>query len=316
MQYWNYVLCYLWFKKRGWYSALERALMNTVWWFWKLMVREEQRSSLGAFRVKWLAFVLIEMIVAPPLFISEFFVFYCLLFIFKWHTVKEAVFMWMQSFLSSCRKSACHRQSEHVFPLSWLGAQIFYVCCFLPCCLDDHWLSLRMSGSRKEFDVKQILKIRWRWFGHQTSAPNSAIENDQGDFWNRGQNVTTGGTKFLDSSNLPLTAAGYRRSSQQDFQNSPPWPMASTSEIPAFEFAAEDCGGARWLDRQETDDRASEEENESDSSSCRLIITFLLWEMCFNFLFTDSMHILVSLYSGLKCCRSITAAVHQKQNDL
>ncbi|XP_042664054.1 kelch-like protein 5 isoform X3 [Tyto alba] len=125
-----------------------------------------------------------------------------------------------------------------------------------------------MSGSRKEFDVKQILKIRWRWFGHQASAPNSALENHQGDFWNRGQNVTTGGTKFLDSGNLPLTSVGYRRSSQQDFQTSPPWPMASTSEIPTFEFSAEDCGGARWLDRQETDDRASEEENESDSSSC------------------------------------------------
>ncbi|XP_064274461.1 kelch-like protein 5 isoform X3 [Passer domesticus] len=125
-----------------------------------------------------------------------------------------------------------------------------------------------MSGSRKEFDVKQILKIRWRWFGHQASAPNSAAENHQGDFWNRGQNVTTGGRKFLDSGNLPLTSVGYRRSSQQDFQNSPLWPMASTSEIPTFEFSAEDCGGARWLDRQETDDRASEEENESDSSSC------------------------------------------------
>ncbi|XP_030802867.1 kelch-like protein 5 isoform X4 [Camarhynchus parvulus] len=133
---------------------------------------------------------------------------------------------------------------------------------------DDRWLSLRMSGSRKEFDVKQILKIRWRWFGHQASAPNSAIENHQGDFWNRGQNVTTAGRKFLDSGNLPLTSVGYRRSSQQDFQNSPLWPMASTSEIPAFEFSAEDCGGARWLDRQETDDRASEEENELDSSSC------------------------------------------------
>lgn len=177
----------------------------------------------------------------------------------------------------SCRISACHRRAEHVFLLSWLGAQIFfYVCCFLPCCLDDHWLSLRMSGSRKEFDVKQILKIRWRWFGHQASAPNPAIESHQGDFWSRGPNVTTGGTKFLDAGNLPLAAVGYRRSSQQDFQNSPPWPMASTSEIPAFEFSAEDCGGARWLDRQETDDRASEEENESDSSSCRLIITFLL----------------------------------------
>lgn len=224
---------------------------------------------------------------------SAFFTVCCLLFIFKWQTVKEAFFVWLQCFFPSfCRKSACHRQAEHVFLLSWLGAQIFfYVCCFLPCCLDDRWLSLRMSGSRKEFDVKQILKIRWRWFGHQASAPNSAIENHQGDFWNRGQNVTTGGRKFLDSDDLPLTSVGYRRSSQQDFQNSPLWPMASTSEIPAFEFSAEDSGGARWLDRQETDGRASEEENESDSSSCRLIITFLLWETCFHFMFVVSMHI-------------------------
>lgn len=196
--------------------------------------------------------------------------------------------MWTRSFPPSfpCTTAACHRPAEHVFLLSWLGAQIFfYACCFLPCCLDDHWLSLRMSGSRKDFDVKQILKIRWRWFGHQASAPNSAIESHQGDFWNGGQNVTTGGTKFLDSSDLPLTAVGYGRSSQQDFHNSPPWPMASTSEIPAFEFSAEDCGGARWLGRQETDDRASEEENESDSSSCRLIVTFLWWEMCFRFMY-------------------------------
>uniref|UniRef100_A0A8C4JSH5 Kelch like family member 5 n=1 Tax=Dromaius novaehollandiae TaxID=8790 RepID=A0A8C4JSH5_DRONO len=125
-----------------------------------------------------------------------------------------------------------------------------------------------MSGSRKEFDVKQILKIRWRWFGHQASAPISAIDNNQGDFWNRGQNVTTSGTKFIDPGNLPLTSVGYRRSSQQDFQNSPPWPMASTSEVPTFEFSTADCGGARWFDRQETNDTASEEENESDSSSC------------------------------------------------
>lgn len=174
--------------------------------------------------------------------------------------------------------------------LSWLGAQIFfYACCFLPCCLDDHWLSLRMSGPRKEFDVKQILKIRWRWFGHQASAPNSAIENHQGDFWNRGQHVTSTSTKFLDSGNLPLTSDGYRRSSQQDFQNSPFWPMASSSEIPPFEFAAEDHS-ARWLDRQEADDRASEEENESDSSSCRLMTTFLSWEMPFPCMSADSMY--------------------------
>ncbi|XP_073747644.1 kelch-like protein 5 isoform X3 [Callorhinus ursinus] len=127
-----------------------------------------------------------------------------------------------------------------------------------------------MSGSRKEFDVKQILKIRWRWFSHQASS-NSTVDSQQGEFWNRGQTGANGGRKFLDpcSLQLPLASIGYQRSSQLDFQNSPSWPMASTSEVPAFEFTAEDCGGAHWLDRPEVDDGTSEEENESDSSSCR-----------------------------------------------
>ncbi|KAF4019848.1 hypothetical protein G4228_011396, partial [Cervus hanglu yarkandensis] len=142
-------------------------------------------------------------------------------------------------------------------------------------CLDDHLVSLRMSGSRKEFDVKQILKIRWRWFSHQASSPNSTVDSQQGEFWNRGQTGANGGRKFLDpcSLQLPLASIGYRRSSQLDFQNSPSWPMASTSEVPAFEFTAEDCGGAHWLDRPEVDDGTSEEENESDSSSCRLVLS-------------------------------------------
>uniref|UniRef100_A0A2K6L3U4 Kelch like family member 5 n=2 Tax=Rhinopithecus TaxID=542827 RepID=A0A2K6L3U4_RHIBE len=142
-------------------------------------------------------------------------------------------------------------------------------------CLDDHLVSLRMSGSRKEFDVKQILKIRWRWFGHQASSPNSTVDSQQGEFWNRGQTGANGGRKFLDpcSLQLPLASIGYQRSSQLDFQNSPSWPMASTSEVPAFEFTAEDCGGAHWLDRPEVDDGTSEEENESDSSSCRLVLS-------------------------------------------
>uniref|UniRef100_F7BZE4 Kelch like family member 5 n=1 Tax=Callithrix jacchus TaxID=9483 RepID=F7BZE4_CALJA len=141
-------------------------------------------------------------------------------------------------------------------------------------CLDDHLVSLRMSGSRKEFDVKQILKIRWRWFGHQASS-NSTVDSQQGEFWNRGQTGANGGRKFLDpcSLQLPLASIGYQRSSQLDFQNSPSWPMASTSEVPAFEFTAEDCGGAHWLDRPEVDDGTSEEENESDSSSCRLVLS-------------------------------------------
>ena len=46
----------------------------------------------------------------------------------------------------------------------------------LPLCLWDfhvllppHWLRNRMSVSgKKEFDVKQILRLRWRWFSHSS----------------------------------------------------------------------------------------------------------------------------------------------------
>lgn len=135
-----------------------------------------------------------------------------------------------------------------------------------------------MSGSRKEFDVKQILKIRWKWFGHQQSAPTPTVDCQQGDFWNRGHNAPPGRIKFLDPGNLPLPLASieFQRSSQLGFHNSPTcqWPMASGSEVPTFEFATEDCGGAHWLDRPDADDGASEEENISDSSSCRLLLSW------------------------------------------
>lgn len=133
-----------------------------------------------------------------------------------------------------------------------------------------------MSGSRKEFDVKQILKIRWRWFGHQQPTPNPSADCQPGDFWNAAHDATTGEVKFLDPENLPLPLAsiGFPRSSQQGFHNSPPWPMASSSEVPTCEFTTEDCRGAHWLDIPEADDGASEEENVSDSSSCRLLLFY------------------------------------------
>lgn len=133
-----------------------------------------------------------------------------------------------------------------------------------------------MSGSRKEFDVKQILKIRWRWFGHQQSTPKPSIDCQPGDFWDRGHNATTGGIKFLNPGTLPLpfTSIGFPKSNQQAFQNSPSWPMASSSEVPTFEITPEDCEGAHWLERPYAEDGASEEENVSDSSSCRLLLPY------------------------------------------
>nr|XP_006004421.1 PREDICTED: kelch-like protein 5 isoform X2 [Latimeria chalumnae] len=128
-----------------------------------------------------------------------------------------------------------------------------------------------MSGSRKEFDVKQILKIRWRWLTHLTSPQGASGDSRQGDLWNRGQSGSSNGRKFLDSSNLPLPLASirYRRSSNQDIENSPPWQMASAPKVPSFEFTADNCEGASWHGKHNAEDGGSEEENYSESSSCR-----------------------------------------------
>ncbi|XP_018591146.1 kelch-like protein 5 [Scleropages formosus] len=107
------------------------------------------------------------------------------------------------------------------------------------------------SGSRKEFDVKQILRIRWRWFGHPTSPPPHG--QSLGDFFNsRGardsredtsvgvcpgtsstgtsttsnSNSSSNCRKFVDlagrSVTLSAVAPGCRRSfSQQDCRSSP-----------------------------------------------------------------------------------------------
>ncbi|XP_063165905.1 kelch-like protein 5 isoform X1 [Candoia aspera] len=128
-----------------------------------------------------------------------------------------------------------------------------------------------MSGSRKEFDVKQILKLRWRWFGHQQSPPNPNVVCEPGDFWDRGYNTTTGGIKFLNASSLPQSFAslGFQRSSQQGFQNSFSRPMASKSEVPTFEFTTEDFRDAHLLDEPDAADGISEEEKVSNSIACR-----------------------------------------------
>ncbi|XP_071981759.1 kelch-like protein 5 isoform X3 [Engystomops pustulosus] len=123
-----------------------------------------------------------------------------------------------------------------------------------------------MSGSRKDFDVKQILKIRWRWFGHQ-AAPVTAAQ--QGDFLSSPQSPLTGGEKLLDSSNLPLPIE-YRTTSNQGFQNLPPCTMASAAEHipPSAELGSGASESGLWLNKPETEDGVSEEDIESESSSC------------------------------------------------
>ncbi|XP_040274905.1 kelch-like protein 5 isoform X1 [Bufo bufo] len=127
-----------------------------------------------------------------------------------------------------------------------------------------------MSGSRKDFDVKQILKIRWRWFGHQT-APVSAAQ--QGDFLSGGQSSGGEDRKFLDSSNLPLPlqSVEYRRNIKQGYQHLLPCTMASSSEPAASsaELAAGASEAGHCLNKPETEDGGSEEDINSESSSCR-----------------------------------------------
>lgn len=52
-----------------------------------------------------------------------------------------------------------------------------------------------MSNPRKDFDVKQILRIRWRWFGHPTSPP-SPSNQPSGDLFSSsgGSSRGTGGS--------------------------------------------------------------------------------------------------------------------------
>uniref|UniRef100_A0A671RBD6 Kelch-like protein 5 n=1 Tax=Sinocyclocheilus anshuiensis TaxID=1608454 RepID=A0A671RBD6_9TELE len=52
-----------------------------------------------------------------------------------------------------------------------------------------------MSNPRKDFDVKQILRIRWRWFGHPTSPPSPGNQ-PSGDLFSSsgGRSRGTGGS--------------------------------------------------------------------------------------------------------------------------
>lgn len=56
-----------------------------------------------------------------------------------------------------------------------------------------------MSNPRKDFDVKQILRIRWRWFGHPTSPPPG--NQPSGDLFS-GSRVTGGTTTGGDQPSL------------------------------------------------------------------------------------------------------------------
>ncbi|KAJ8281321.1 hypothetical protein GJAV_G00066170 [Gymnothorax javanicus] len=168
-----------------------------------------------------------------------------------------------------------------------------------------------MSSSRKEFDVKQILRIRWRWFGHPTSPPphspalgdffsgkgtGCAAESPSASTQNAGASASSSSCsgnsrKFLESAShgvsLSASVAACRRSfSQQDCRSSPALPWIPTLHPPeVLELTCE--GGAppppqdKDLEGPEAEELCHEANNvESDSSSCRSSNSSLTLSSC------------------------------------
>ncbi|XP_028834088.1 kelch-like protein 5 isoform X2 [Denticeps clupeoides] len=157
-----------------------------------------------------------------------------------------------------------------------------------------------MSSSRKEFDVKQILRIRWRWFGHSTSPP-PASHPPLGDFFSgvlpsvSGCSVSSAGAG---NNNGSVMSAGSNRKFG-DSGTQPDGPNASAAPSCPRSFSQQECrspAALPWLPPPHSrsllgvtgeDAAAGDEENnnnntatitttitttttvESDSSSCR-----------------------------------------------
>lgn len=186
-----FCLCHLWFKKRGWCSAFKSDFNECCQCLWELMVSKgkESRGKSSCFRIGGMRVCSdwTECSTVFPLF-SLSFVLYNLIY---WYKSKCRYIC--ECDLFSFQFVYCVQQGIYFSYLGWMHKS---VCSAFARCLDDHLVSLRMSGSCKEFDVKQILKIRWRWFSHQASSPNSTVDSQQGEFWNRGQTGANGGESF------------------------------------------------------------------------------------------------------------------------
>nr|XP_055061611.1 kelch-like protein 5 isoform X2 [Misgurnus anguillicaudatus] len=165
-----------------------------------------------------------------------------------------------------------------------------------------------MSNPRKDFDVKQILRIRWRWFGHPTSPPGNQPTGDHfsnsrgtGGSSSGGDQPSLGGCgsagaspsnvnsssninnnrKFGDavpSNGLSTAAVGAsacpRSMSQQECRSPPPPPWV----FPAHSRSSENLEPLQQQQPpstrgSETPGPGDEENNnhnvESDTSSCR-----------------------------------------------
>ncbi|KAL7981695.1 hypothetical protein Chor_010890 [Crotalus horridus] len=131
-----------------------------------------------------------------------------------------------------------------------------------------------MSGSRREFDVKRILKLRWRGLGHQQPPPNPDA-GGEGDLWGRRRNAAAaGGIKFLNASSLPPSFAslGFRRSKPQGSLDSFARPMASKSGVPSLDFSREDIQTSRLLEDPDAEGGAGEEEEAEEEAKVSNLI--------------------------------------------
>ncbi|KAG9342445.1 hypothetical protein JZ751_016447 [Albula glossodonta] len=157
-----------------------------------------------------------------------------------------------------------------------------------------------MSSSRKEFDVKQILRIRWRWFGHPTSPPPHS--QPLGDFFSGRGNGSTADSpsvsgcaststttpspsssscssnnrKFLEqashAASLSASVSACPRSlSQQDCRSPPALPWLATPHQPEVLDLTKEGGTPSQKNISEGTEveelRRSEEENNVDSDS-------------------------------------------------
>uniref|UniRef100_A0A8C9VS48 Kelch-like family member 5 n=1 Tax=Scleropages formosus TaxID=113540 RepID=A0A8C9VS48_SCLFO len=132
-----------------------------------------------------------------------------------------------------------------------------------------------MSASRKDFDVKQILRIRWRWLGHPPASPAPHAAPPHADF--SSSSSSSGGGRHADGSHDD--PSGSATDAERWSAPLAPWASCARPEGSGVqeEVSGEGCATPREERRAGEEEEeeelqgAQEESNrmDSDSSSCR-----------------------------------------------
>uniref|UniRef100_A0A8C9WJN7 Kelch-like family member 5 n=1 Tax=Scleropages formosus TaxID=113540 RepID=A0A8C9WJN7_SCLFO len=136
-----------------------------------------------------------------------------------------------------------------------------------------------MSASRKDFDVKQILRIRWRWLGHPPASPAPHAAPPHADF--SSSSSSSGGGRHADGSHDD--PSGSATDAERWSAPLAPWASCARPEGSGVqeEVSGEGCATPREERRAGEEEEeeelqgAQEESNrmDSDSSSCRLVLS-------------------------------------------